>query len=128
MYIKPLGRVVYPYSALILALKTTTNPLIMRWQRELSLLSFLAATSLANSTIPLIPPWDDIHVRVKHTWIDIPPNWETFGIPPSNTTIDLHIALVPQYENALIDALYEVSTPGNPKHVLSIIIPLTRLY
>ncbi|KAF8258883.1 subtilisin-like protein [Lactarius quietus] len=81
---------------------------------------------LANFTTPLVPPWDDVYV--KHTWIDIPANWETFGIPPSNTTIDLHIALVPQDENALIDALYEVSTPGNPKHVLSIILPQTTLY
>ncbi|KAF8259830.1 peptidase S8/S53 domain-containing protein [Lactarius quietus] len=63
------------------------------------------------------PYWDDIHV--KHTWDTVPSNWETLGPPFSNTTIDLHIALRPQYEDALIGALYEVSTPGNPKHVIT---------
>ncbi|KAF8267692.1 subtilisin-like protein [Lactarius quietus] len=89
----------------------------MLWRRQLSVLSFLVAKPLANFTRPLISPWDDMQVR--HTWIDVPQNWETFGTPPSNTTIDLHIALVAEYENALIDSLYEVSTPGHPKHVLS---------
>ncbi|KAF8267936.1 peptidase S8/S53 domain-containing protein [Lactarius quietus] len=58
--------------------------------------------------------WDDI--RVKHTWNTVPSNWEILGPPPSNTTIDLHIGLLPQSENALIDALYEVSTPGHSKY------------
>ncbi|KAH9045641.1 subtilisin-like protein [Lactarius pseudohatsudake] len=31
----------------------------------------------------------------------------------------LHVALKPHDENALIDALYEVSTPRSPKHVIS---------
>ncbi|KAF8264503.1 subtilisin-like protein [Lactarius quietus] len=98
----------------------------MYWRRQLSVLFFLAATPIANFSTPLVPPWDDPHV--KHTWIDVPPNWETLGTPPSNTTIDFHIALVPQYENALIDSLYEVSTPGSPRHVLSITPPLTTFY
>jgi tripeptidyl-peptidase-1 len=38
------------------------------------------------------------------------------GHPPNGTTIDLHIALKPQRENVLIDALHEVSQPGNPKY------------
>ncbi|KAF8256922.1 subtilisin-like protein [Lactarius quietus] len=63
---------------------------------------------------PLVPRWDD--TRVKHTWHTVPSNWESLGPPSSNTTIDLHIALLPQYENALIDALYEVSTPSHPKY------------
>ncbi|KAF8258353.1 peptidase S8/S53 domain-containing protein [Lactarius quietus] len=86
----------------------------MLLRHQLSVLSFLAAMSLANFTTPLVPPWHDIHV--KHTWFDVPQNWETLGAPPLNTTIDLHIALVPQHENALVDALYEVSTPGHPKY------------
>ncbi|KAF8265036.1 peptidase S8/S53 domain-containing protein [Lactarius quietus] len=49
------------------------------------------------------------YVRVKHTW-------HTPRSPSSNATIDLHIALLPQYENALINALYEVSTPRHPKY------------
>ncbi|KAF8257664.1 subtilisin-like protein [Lactarius quietus] len=64
--------------------------------------------------MPFVLPWDEI--LVKHTWNAVPPNWEPLGIPPSNTTIDLQMALVSQYENALIDALYEVSTPGNPRY------------
>ncbi|KAF8260350.1 subtilisin-like protein [Lactarius quietus] len=64
--------------------------------------------------MPLVPRWDDI--RVKHTWNTVPSNWEILGPPPSNTTIDLHIGLLPQSENALIDALYEVSTPGHSKY------------
>jgi hypothetical protein len=87
--------------------------------RQLSVLFVLAAVPLLNLAKPLAPPssWDDI--RVKHTWNAIPPNWETLGHPPADTTIDLHIALIPQYENALIDALYEVSDPRSPKYVLS---------
>ncbi|KAH8978153.1 subtilisin-like protein [Lactarius akahatsu] len=38
------------------------------------------------------------------------------GHPPADTTIDLHIALKAKNENALIDALIEVSSPGHPKH------------
>ncbi|KAF8260342.1 subtilisin-like protein [Lactarius quietus] len=78
---------------------------------RLSVLSVLAAASLAA---PLVPRWDD--TRVKHTWHAVPSNWESLGLPSTNTTIDLHIALLPQSENALIDALYEVSTPGHPKY------------
>ncbi|KAF8263762.1 peptidase S8/S53 domain-containing protein [Lactarius quietus] len=78
---------------------------------RLSALSVLAVASLAA---PLVPRWDDL--RVKHTWHTVPSNWENLGPPSSNTTIDLHIALLPQSENALIDALYEVSTPSHPKY------------
>ena len=43
------------------------------------------------------------------------------GVPLSpstdHSTIDLHIALKPDRENALIEALYEVSDPMLPKHV-----------
>ncbi|KAH9031404.1 subtilisin-like protein [Lactarius deliciosus] len=38
------------------------------------------------------------------------------GHPSADTTIDLHIALKAKNENALIDALIEVSSPGHPKH------------
>ncbi|KAF8258987.1 subtilisin-like protein [Lactarius quietus] len=41
-------------------------------------------------------------------------NWESLGPPPVGTTINLHIFLKLHHENALIDALYEVS---NPEHV-----------
>ncbi|KAH8980541.1 subtilisin-like protein [Lactarius akahatsu] len=71
---------------------------------QLSVLSALAAVPFADSESPLPPPWHDI--RVKHTWNAVPPNWEALGHPPNGTTIDLHVALKPHYENALVDALY----------------------
>ncbi|KAF8273325.1 peptidase S8/S53 domain-containing protein [Lactarius quietus] len=84
---------------------------------QLSVLYVIATASLTNLAIPPVSHWDDI--RVKHTWDTVPSNWESLGPPFFNTTIDLHIALQPQHQNALIDALYEVSTPGNPKHVIT---------
>jgi tripeptidyl-peptidase-1 len=44
------------------------------------------------------------------------------GHPPDGATIDLHIALKPDRETALIDALQEVSQPRHPKHVLSLLL------
>ncbi|KAH8982283.1 subtilisin-like protein [Lactarius akahatsu] len=80
--------------------------------RQLSVISVLALVPFANIAKPLIPPWDDL--RVKHTWGAVPPNWESLGHPSAGTTIDLHFALKPYHENALTDALYEVSDPKIP--------------
>ncbi|KAH8995566.1 peptidase S8/S53 domain-containing protein [Lactarius hatsudake] len=85
-------------------------------------LSFLTATPLADFATPLAP-WGD--VRVKHAWSSVPANWETLGFPSTGTTIDLYIALSPRHENALIDALYEVSDPRHPRHVHLAAAPLT---
>ncbi|KAI9442972.1 subtilisin-like protein [Lactarius indigo] len=86
----------------------------MRYHR-LSVLSVLAAFPLTNFVTPLaVPLWDNI--LVKHSWGAIPPNWESLGHPPIGTTIDLHVVLKPQHENALIDTLYEVSDPRHPKY------------
>ncbi len=79
-------------------------------------LSVLAAVLLGSLAKSLSPPWDDMHI--KHSWNAVPKNWESLGRPPSGTTINLYIALKPQRENALIHALYEVSSPGHRKHVL----------
>ncbi|KAH9054786.1 subtilisin-like protein [Lactarius vividus] len=76
-------------------------------------LSFLTATPLADFATPLAP-WAD--VRVKHAWSSIPANWETLGCPSAGTTIDLYIALNPHQEDALIDALYQVSDPKHPRY------------
>ncbi|KAH9011948.1 subtilisin-like protein [Lactarius deliciosus] len=80
----------------------------------LSVLSVLAFRPLSGLATPLAPPWDDL--RPKHTWNSIPENWQNLGHPHADTTIDLHIALKAKNENALIDALIEVSSPGHPKH------------
>ncbi|KAF8272665.1 subtilisin-like protein [Lactarius quietus] len=69
---------------------------------------------VGDHSTPLAPLWDNM--QVKHTWNAVPANWECMGPPPSGTTIDLHIALKPHRENALIDALYEVSDPRNPRY------------
>ncbi|KAH9031110.1 peptidase S8/S53 domain-containing protein [Lactarius pseudohatsudake] len=63
---------------------------------------------------PLEPRWDD--VRTKHAWSAVPEHWETLGHPAAGTTIDLHIALEPQRKNAVVDALYDVSSPKSPKY------------
>ena len=79
----------------------------------LPVLSALAVEPIAVFATPLASPWDN--VRVKHAWKAVPDNWESLGPPPPGTTTNLHVALKPQNENALIDALYEVSSPGHPK-------------
>ncbi|KAH8989059.1 subtilisin-like protein [Lactarius akahatsu] len=76
-------------------------------------LSFLTATPLADFATPLAP-WRDM--QVKHTWNAVPANWETLGCPPAGTTIDLYIALNSRHDDALIDALYEVSDPKHPRY------------
>ena len=61
----------------------------------------------------LSPDWLD--VRTKHSWNSVPQGWEWADHPQAGTTIDLYIALKSERENALTDALYEVSTPGHQK-------------
>ena len=64
------------------------------------------------------PDWLD--VRTKHSWNSVPQGWDSVGRPQAGTTIDLYIALKSEREDALTDALYEVSTPGHQKQVLSV--------
>ncbi|KAH8983973.1 subtilisin-like protein [Lactarius hatsudake] len=59
-------------------------------------------------------PWD--HMRSKHSWKNIPENWECSGLPTADTMINLYIALKPYHENALVDALNEVSDPRHPRY------------
>ena len=88
---------------------------------RLSMLFVLAAAPLCDLSMPPAPLWDDM--RVKRTWNAVPAIWESLGHPPGCTTIDLHIALEPHDETALIDALYKVSDPSLPTLVL---LPLFR--
>ncbi|KAH9020533.1 hypothetical protein EDB83DRAFT_2679386 [Lactarius deliciosus] len=71
---------------------------------------------------PSLISWGN--VRLKHAWSSAPANWETLGCPSAGTTIDLYIALNPHRENALVDALYEVSDPKHPRHVHLTAAPL----
>src|SRR6266702_4614082 len=83
----------------------------------LSVLFVLAAAPLGDLATPLTTLWSDM--RVKHMWNTTPANWETLGHTPAGTTIDIHIAVRPHRENALIDVLYKVSNPEHPRHVLA---------
>ncbi|KAI9431927.1 subtilisin-like protein [Lactarius indigo] len=87
----------------------------MHYHFLLSVLSVLAvARPLSDRAQHLSPRWDD--TRIKHAWDAVPVAWGSLGPPPAGFTIDLSIALKPHDENALIDALYEVSTPGHSKY------------
>ena len=92
------------------------------FSRWLTVLYILSAAPLAGLTTPPALIWSD--VRVMHTWNTVPENWESLGPPPANTTIDLYIALKPDRENALTNALYEVSNPRHRKHVFLTTHPL----
>ena len=85
----------------------------------LSVLSALVLSVLSTSLIchatPSPSPWDKM--LMKHKWDVIPDNWVSLGHPPNGTTINLYMALKANLENALIDALHEVSHPRHPKHV-----------
>ena len=94
---------------------------------QISMLFVLFSAPLHNLAKPPAPNWD--HIRVKHTWNNVPPDWESLGSPPVGATIDLNIVLKPQNENALIDALYDVSDPASSRHVISVTLPVTtRMY
>ena len=82
---------------------------------NLSVLSVLVAALLIGPASSLPSFLGDM--VAKHKWDAIPDNWVTQGHPPNRTTIDLYIALKPQHEDSLIDALYEVSEPSHPRHV-----------
>ncbi|KAH9973541.1 peptidase S8/S53 domain-containing protein [Lactifluus volemus] len=79
----------------------------------LSVLSILTVVSFGLA-IPAVSLWDDM--RVKHAWATAPEKWDCLGHPPAGTTIDLRIALKSHHENALVNALYEVSDPKHPNY------------
>ena len=83
-------------------------------------LFFLAALPRTSLGTPLVPHWGDM--RVQHFWNVTPDHWEHLSTPSDSTTINLRIALKSHNENALIEALYEVSSPDHPKCVSSPLI------
>ena len=95
----------------------------------LSVLVFLVLSvlfpGLACHATPSPSPWDEM--LIKHKWDAIPNDWVSLGQPPNGTTIKLQIALKANHENALIDALHEVSHPRGPKHVASLVLLSSRL-
>ena len=95
------------------------------WYHWLSVLSFLTAVLLTDFPTAAMH-WDEI--RVKHTWNDVPANWECLGNTTAGAIINLHIALKPDRENALIDALSEVSNPRHSRHVTLTAPPLAHSF
>ncbi|KAH9029449.1 subtilisin-like protein [Lactarius hengduanensis] len=83
--------------------------------RALSVFVTLSATFFCGFATPLTSRWDEM--KVKHAWDTVPNNWQTLGLPSNQTTIDLHLALKSHREDALVEALYQVSDPKNPKYV-----------
>ena len=88
-------------------------------------LSFLIALLLTDFVTTTVH-WDEMWV--KHTWNAVPANWESLGDPPAGAIIDLHMALKPNRERALIKALSEVSNPRHPRHVHLTTPSLTALF
>ncbi|KAH9017707.1 subtilisin-like protein [Lactarius pseudohatsudake] len=82
--------------------------------RALSVLTTLSAAFLCGFAKPLASRWDGM--KVKHAWDAVPKNWETLGNPPNQTTIDLRLALKSHREDALVEALYEVSDPEHSRY------------
>ncbi|KAH9161572.1 subtilisin-like protein [Lactarius sanguifluus] len=82
----------------------------------LSVLSVLSPGPLGGLAMSLTPRWGDMHT--KHMWAAVPEHWESMGHPSVGAMIDLRIALKPDRENALVDTLYEVSSPQHQRHLL----------
>ncbi|KAH8982928.1 subtilisin-like protein [Lactarius hatsudake] len=83
-------------------------------RRALSVLSTLSAAFLCGFATPLTLRWDEM--KVKHAWDTVPNNWHSLGHPSNQTTIDLHLALKSHREDALVEALYEVSDPQHSRY------------
>ncbi len=81
-----------------------------------SVLSIFLAVPLADLATP---PLHLGNLRVKHMWDTLLDNWEDMGPPSADTTVNLSIALKPHRENALVDALLDVSEPGSPMYILT---------
>ena len=79
-------------------------------------LCFLIATLLVDFTTAA-EHWDEM--LVKHSWNAVPAHWESLGNTTAGAIIELHIALKSDRENALINALFEVSDPEHQRHVLT---------
>ncbi|KAH8978362.1 subtilisin-like protein [Lactarius hatsudake] len=80
----------------------------------ISVLATLSAPLLCGFATPLTSRWDGM--KVKHAWDAVPKNWHSLGHPSNQTTIDLHLALKSHREDALVEALYEVSDPQHSRY------------
>ncbi|KAH9017706.1 subtilisin-like protein [Lactarius pseudohatsudake] len=80
----------------------------------LSVLATLSAPLLCGLAMPLASRWDGM--KVKHAWDAVPKNWQSLGHPSNQTTINLHLALKSHREDAMAEALYEVSDPQHSRY------------
>ncbi|KAH9051103.1 peptidase S8/S53 domain-containing protein [Lactarius vividus] len=69
-------------------------------------------------------PWD--HIRSKHSCKSIPDNWVCLGLPTSDTTIDLYIALKPYRDNALRPEPFKARLLHMPSLPMFSPVPLLR--
>ncbi|KAH9175112.1 subtilisin-like protein [Lactarius sanguifluus] len=81
----------------------------------LAMLATLSAPLLCGCATPLASPWDGM--KVKHAWGAVPKNWESLGHPSNETMIEFYLALKSHREDALVEALYEVSDPEHSRYV-----------
>ena len=95
------------------------------WSYYWLVLFCLIAVPLTSLATLLNARWEDVQVR--HTWETVPGNWEIMGAPLAGSTIDIRIALKPHRDNALIEALYKVSSPDHPKQVSPSLLCAHRL-
>ncbi|KAH9027944.1 subtilisin-like protein [Lactarius pseudohatsudake] len=80
----------------------------------LSVLATLSALLLCGFATPLTSRWG--RMKVKHAWDTVPKNWQSLGHPSNQTTVDLHLALKSHREDALVEALYQVSDPKHSRY------------
>ncbi|KAH8986678.1 subtilisin-like protein [Lactarius akahatsu] len=80
----------------------------------LSVLATLSTSLLCGFATSVTSRWDGM--KVKHAWGAVPKNWKSLGHPSNETTIDLHLALKSHREDALVEALYEVSDPEHSRY------------
>ncbi|KAI0064451.1 subtilisin-like protein [Artomyces pyxidatus] len=76
-------------------------------------LSIVVAVPLSVA-LPITPRWGDS--QVKHSWVRVPRDWYCVGPAPEGATITLRIALKPHREDALVEALYQVSDPAHERY------------
>ena len=92
------------------------RPPVLMWNHWFFVLTFLTSILLVDF-VTAVANWDDM--LVKHTWNTVPAPWESLGNTTAGAIIELHIALKPDQESALINALSEVSNPEHQRHVLT---------
>ena len=86
------------------------------WNSSLSPHSCFTTIDLRSLSSPPFP-LAALRRASQHIGMACECQMHSLGQPPAGTTIDPRVSLKPHHENALTDALYEVSNPRHPKYV-----------